>query len=110
MGLRSWFTPVRSFSDFKKAVRSIEKNPYSYGIHFVLKMDKHREPFFDRTVLIAWSGDGTSSLMKLTPKKLISETWLLDNLDEVFVDDPPSLGTIFESVDEINESIFLIKA
>jgi len=72
-------------------------------------MDKHRDPFDAGTVLIAWSGDGTTSLMQLKPARLIDQTWLMDNLDEVYASDPPSLGKLFITVDEIDESTFLIE-
>ena len=80
MGLRSWYTPVYTYETFKKVVKSIKSNPYAYGIHFILKLNKDASPFKAKGLLVAWSGDGSSSLEHLKPLESRAETCLLDNL------------------------------
>ena len=89
MGLRSWYTPVYTYETFKKVVKSIKNNPYAYGIHFILKLYKDASPFKAKGLLIAWSGDGSSSLEHLKPLESRAETCLLDNLSSKFIKNPP---------------------
>lgn len=106
MGLRSWYTPVYTYETFKKVVKSIKKNPYAYGIHFILKLNKDASPFKAKGLLIAWSGDGSSSLEHLKPLESRAETCLLDNLSSKFIKNPPSLGIMFESEKDIKPELF----
>lgn len=106
MGLRSWYTPVYSYETFKKVVKSIKNNPYAYGIHFILKLYKDASPFKAKGLLIAWSGDGSSSLEHIKPLEAKAETYLLDNLSSKFKNNPPSLGIMYASEKDIKLDLF----
>ena len=99
MGLRSWYTPVYTYETFKKVVKSIKKNPYAYGIHFILKLNKDASPFKAKGLLIAWSGDGSSSLEHLKPLESRAETCLLDNLSSKFIkNNSKHINIIFNTI------------
>ena len=53
MGIRAWFTPVKSYNEFKKAIESIEINPYSIGINFIIQLNQGIDAFLTNTILIA---------------------------------------------------------
>jgi hypothetical protein len=80
MGLRSWLTPVNTPSELEKVSEFAAEN---YGMHYVIQINRDGTPFEKGTVLVAWSGDGSSSLEGLEPEHCCKNTWLLDNLLEL---------------------------
>ena len=106
MGLRSWVTPAYSYTIFNQLVKNINKNPISYGINFIIKLKKDFEPFEKGQVLIAWSGDGNSSLDFLKPKISRNYTQLLDNLNAKFHKNPNTLGDLFYNEELIQKELF----
>jgi hypothetical protein len=106
MGLRSWVTPAYSYTIFNQLVKNINKNPVSYGIDFIIKLKKDFEPFEKGQVLIAWSGDGNSSLDFLKPIISRNYTQLLDNLNAKFHKNPKILGDLFYDTELIQKELF----
>lgn len=112
MGLRSWLTPVTTKKEWDEVNKSIDENPYANGLHYVLKITDHenKTPFEEGDIIVAWSGDGSSSVDELKPVNCRNKTWLLDNLlDEYpeFHDEPGGpgkYGTFFTSEKEVEES------
>ena len=95
MGLRSWLSPMTEKSQWPDVMSSIDENPYSNGIHYVLKIEKTGTPFPIGSVVVAWSGDGSSSLNELRPQEVQDNTWLLDNILDAyptFHDEPGGPG------------------
>jgi hypothetical protein len=84
MGLRSWLSPITEKSQWDEVQTSIDENPYANGIHYVLKIEKQGTPFPLGSVVVAWSGDGSSSVKELRPIECRNNTWLLDNLLDDF--------------------------
>ena len=106
MGLRSWVTPAYTYTIFNQLVKNINKNPVSYGIDFIIKLKKDFEPFEKGQVLIAWSGDGNSSLDFLKPIISRKYTQLLDNLNNKFHKNPNILGDLFYDTELIQKELF----
>lgn len=106
MGLRSWFTQVNNFDDFKKVVESIKENPNSYGLCYFLKLDKKVYPFRENNLLIAWAGDGNWSRDELTTKRFIQDTVVLDNLNKKFREKPYLYGDIIEKEESVTSDLF----
>jgi hypothetical protein len=83
MGLRSWLTPVYSEPDFKKVIKFIEK--YNDGVWYVIQITKKgKHPYKLGDVLIAWSGDGSSSKYGLKPNISYAKTYLLDSFIDYY--------------------------
>jgi hypothetical protein len=113
MGLRSWLTPVSNKKEWLEVKKSIEDNPAANGIHYVLRVtDKNnRTPFKEGDVVVAWSGDGNSSLNDLKPKRLQRESYFLDSfIDDIcpeFHDEPGGpgkYGTFLENDKQVEEA------
>jgi hypothetical protein len=79
MGLRSWLTPMKEQSPWEVIQSSIEENPYANGIQYVFKIEHEGTPFQKGSIIVAWSGDGSSSINELQPVECSDKTWLLDN-------------------------------
>lgn len=111
MGLRSWLTPITEIDQWTEVHASIDENPYANGIHYVIKIEKTGTPFPLGSVVIAWSGDGSSSVEKLRPLECKMNTWLLDNLLEDFPEwhtepgGPQKFGTALTTEDEVNSAL-----
>jgi hypothetical protein len=106
MGLRSWVTPAFTYTIFNQLIKNIKKNPNSYGINFIIKLKKDSLPFEKGQVLIAWSGDGNSSLDFLKPIISRNYTQLLDNLNSKFHKNPNTLGDLFYNEELIQKELF----
>lgn len=89
MGHRSWLTPIKSIDDWFIVEESIKNNPYANGIHYIIKIEREGTPFKINDVVVAWSGDGSSSLEPLRPFECRRNTFLLEN----FLDDYPEWHT-----------------
>ena len=110
MGLRSWLSPVRTKEEWKEAYKSIIENDLSYGIYYCLKIETEGTPFEKEDVVIAWSGDCSSSLDALKPVSSKARTWLLDNIieqDKHWSQDPTVFGTImnYDQTEEYFKSV-----
>ena len=95
MGLRSWLSPMTNKEEWTEVQSSINENPYAYGIHYVLKIEKEGTPFPVGAVVVAWSANGSSSMKGLRPNECRKNTWLLDNLLDrypAFHDEPGGPG------------------
>lgn len=107
MGLRSWLTPVDSYSEFETVYESILENPGANGIHYVLQLESDKVAFPPGTVIVAWSGDGSSTVEQLRPEQCLERTWLLDNWLEHFPEyhdepgGPTKYGTMLSTLEEI---------
>ena len=109
MGLRSWLTSAASWEEFEKIYTSIEENPYANGVHYILKVEKEC-PFKIGDIVIAWSGDGSSSVNLLLPENNRKHTWLLDNFTESFPEwhtepgGPEKFGRMLINEDEVRKA------
>jgi hypothetical protein len=106
MGLRSWVTPAYTYTIFNQLVKNINKNPNSYGINFIIKLKKDSLPFEKGQVLIAWNGDGNSSLDYLKPVISRNYTQLLDNLNVKFQKNPNAIGDLIFNEELILRELF----
>jgi hypothetical protein len=106
MGLRSWVTPAYTYTIFNQLLKNINKNPNSYGINFIIKLTKDSLPFEKGQVLIAWNGDGNSSLEYLKPVISRNYTQLLDNLNVKFQKNPNALGDLIFNEELIQKELF----
>jgi len=83
MGLRSWLTPVYSESDYQKVIEFAEY--FNYGVNYVIQITKRGNHTWELgDVLIAWSGDGYSSIHGLKPSYCRKNTILLDDFLDFF--------------------------
>ena len=110
MGLRSWLSPITEMGQWQEVLSSIDENPFSNGIHYALKVEKEGTPFPIGTVVVAWSGDGSSSLNELRPQECQNNSWLLDNILDDFPEwhsepgGPEKFGKMLVSEEEVEKS------
>jgi hypothetical protein len=79
MGRRSWLSPVYSELDYKKVIKFAET--YNDGVYYVIQITKEgKHPWKLGDVIVAWEGDGSSSIYGLKPDISYNETRLLDVL------------------------------
>ena len=104
MGLRSWLTPIGTKSEWEELSKAINEGEYSYGIAYVIQLNKKLLDFDKDTVVVAWSGDGSGSLDEV-PSKFAENTLYLDNvLDECpSFKKPPKFGKMFSEPEEVLE-------
>ncbi len=111
MGLRSWLTPISDINQCNEVQTSINDNPYANGIHYVIRIENQGTPFPVGSIVVAWSGDGSSSVNELNPKECRDKTWLLDNLLDDFPEwhtepgGPNKFGTALLSEKEVNKAL-----
>jgi len=111
MGLRSWLSPIATKQQWLTASESIEKGTHSNGIHYVIRLEKDIPHFRAGELVVAWSGDGSSSVECLKPKAVRDRTWLLDNYLEEFPDwhsepgGPNKFGKAMKSEQEASGSL-----
>jgi hypothetical protein len=81
MGLRSWLTRS-SRDEFNALASAVLANPRAHGLRYVIELTKD-VPALDAAagdLIVAWSGDGTGSLIDDMPPRYVAATRLLDDL------------------------------